>query len=107
MSGRFAIVAVASAALAVTACQSVPTRGPIATARPAPPVRVVRAPSTAESAQRGCIPKNLPPEPRYPDTDQVLLKAGGAADRYQLIAAGRLLRIDRLGLLERLVAGCR
>jgi hypothetical protein len=54
-----------------------------------------------------CVPKDLPQAPRYPDTDRALKNAGGAADRYQLMAAGRLLRERRLELLERIVAACR
>jgi hypothetical protein len=53
------------------------------------------------------VPKTLPRAPRYPDTDAALRDAGGAADRYQLMAAGRLLRGRRLAELERIVDGCR
>ena len=51
--------------------------------------------------------RNLPPAPRYPDTDAALRAAAGAADRYQLMAAGRLLRQKRLEDLERVVQNCR
>jgi hypothetical protein len=53
------------------------------------------------------VPKSLPGPPGYPDTDAALRAAAGAADRYQLLAAGRILRKDRLEDLERVVAGCR
>ncbi|MBJ7412747.1 MAG: hypothetical protein JHD15_20645 [Phenylobacterium sp.] len=53
------------------------------------------------------MPRNLPPPPRYPDTDGALRAAPGAADRYQLMAAGRILRMERLQDLERVIAGCR
>ncbi len=53
------------------------------------------------------MPKTLPPAPRYPDTDAALCNAPGAADRYQLMAAGRILREQRLDQLESVVAGCR
>jgi hypothetical protein len=56
---------------------------------------------------KSCVPKSLAPAPKYPDSDAALRAAGGAADRYQLIAAGRLVRIDRLSVLEKIVAGCR
>ena len=56
---------------------------------------------------RACVPKTLPSPPRYPDTDAALRAAGGAADRYQLLAAGRILRQQRLDELERVVSGCR
>jgi hypothetical protein len=69
--------------------------------RPAPP-RAVRP-----TPPRSCVPRNLAPPPRYPDTDQALRTAAGAADRYQLLAAGRLLRQRRLDDLERVIAACR
>jgi hypothetical protein len=53
------------------------------------------------------VPRTLARPPKYPDTDQALREAGGAADRYQLMAAGRLLRIQRLAELERILEGCR
>jgi hypothetical protein len=68
------------------------TRSPPA---PPPPVKV------------RCVPKAFPRAPRYPDTDAALRDAGGAADRYQLMAAGRILRIQRLTELEKLVDACR
>jgi hypothetical protein len=54
-----------------------------------------------------CVPRSLPPAPRYPDTASALRTAGGAADRYQLLAAGRILRARRLAVLERVIDGCR
>jgi aspartate/methionine/tyrosine aminotransferase len=53
------------------------------------------------------LPKALAPPPRYPDTEAALRAAGGAADRYQLLAAGRILRQQRLEELEKAIAGCR
>jgi hypothetical protein len=70
----------------------------------APPPVVVRVPVPVKEA---CIPKSFPRAPKYPDTDAALRDAGGAADRYQLMAAGRLLRDRRLADLERVVDGCR
>jgi hypothetical protein len=54
-----------------------------------------------------CVPKTLPHAPKYPDTDAALLESGGAADRYQLMAAGRLLRMRRLAELEKAIDACR
>lgn len=53
-----------------------------------------------------CVPSNLGTEPTYPDTDEALRVAADAAERYQLTAAGRKLRIARLNELEPVVAGC-
>lgn len=63
------------------------------------------APSVAKAG--ACVPRSLPRAPRYPDTAEALRDAGGAADRYQLMAAGRILREKRLAELERAVDACR
>jgi hypothetical protein len=71
---------------------------------PAPPPVVVKVPVPVKEA---CVPKTFPRAPRYPDSDAALRDAGGAADRYQLMAAGRLLRDRRLAELEKMVDACR
>jgi hypothetical protein len=76
---------------------------PAPIAAPPPPREVVVKVPVKET----CIPKTLPAAPRYPDTDAALREAGGAADRYQLLAAGRILRAKRLAVLERIIEGCR
>jgi hypothetical protein len=53
------------------------------------------------------VPEDIGPPPAYPDSDAALRDAGGAADRYQLLAAGRLLREQRLQRLEEVVKRCR
>jgi hypothetical protein len=108
------LAATAACALALAACAGLkpkpappePTPAPpVAVARaPAPPPVVVKAPVPVREA---CVPKTFPKAPRYPDTDAALRDAGGAADRYQLLAAGRLLRERRLADLEKVVEGCR
>ena len=85
--------------------------GPAAVAPTPPRVVVVRpAPPRIEpppQVKRACVPKGFPRAPKYPDTDAALRDAGGAADRYQLMAAGRVLKNLRLAELERIVEGCR
>ena len=109
------LAAIAACGLAISACTTFRPRsepGPVvAAAAPrlppavsAPPAAVVRAPAPAREA---CVPRGLPRAPKYPDSDAALRDAGGAADRYQLMAAGRLLRERRLADLERVVDGCR
>lgn len=71
---------------------------------PAPPPVIVRVPVPVKEA---CVPKSFPRAPKYPDSDAALRDAGGAADRYQLMAAGRLLRDRRLSELEKAVDACR
>ena len=79
---------------------------PVAVPKPPPQVRPP-PPPPAPPAKRACVPKTFPRAPAYPDTDAALRDAGGAADRYQLMAAGRVLRALRLAELERVVDGCR
>jgi len=69
----------------------------------APPI-IVKVPVPVKEA---CVPRSFPRAPRYPDSDAALRDAGGAADRYQLMAAGRLLRDRRLAELERMIDACR
>jgi hypothetical protein len=109
------VLALSAAALSLAACNTF--RGKV----PPPPAAVAEAPPPAATAPApplirpppappphvACVPRALPRAPRYPDTDAALREAGGAADRYQLMAAGRLLRIQRLNELERVVEGCR
>ena len=118
MSGltvRIAVL-VAAAGLALSGCQTLrkekpkpPPPPPVEAAPPPPPPILVMPPRPAPPAPppKSCVPRNLPPPPRYPDTDAALRAAPGAADRYQLMAAGRLMRQRRLEELERIVAGCR
>jgi hypothetical protein len=87
-----AILMAGGAALALSACQSLRAPKPKPAEPPPKPPPVL------------ILPK---PPPRYPDTDGALRAAPGAADRYQLMAAGRILRQQRLEELERVVAGCR
>ncbi|MDB5417152.1 MAG: hypothetical protein JWP50_571 [Phenylobacterium sp.] len=98
-----------AAALLLAACATTgKTPAPVRAlaAAPAPPARemAVKAPAQPRAP---CVPKALPPAPRYPDSDTALRDAGGAADRYQLLAAGRILRTRRLATLERVVEACR
>lgn len=72
--------------------------------KPEPMIRTVevKVPVAAD-----CVPKALAGPPAYPDTVQALKAAPGAADRYQLLAAGRLLREQRLAEVEPVIAACR
>jgi hypothetical protein len=107
----------AACAFALGACQSLQSKlspphlavppvakTPTPAAAAAPPQQQV---VTITAPARSCVPKSFPRAPKYPDTDATLRDAGGAADRYQLMAAGRLLRERRLADLEKLVDGCR
>ena len=113
--GRSVLLAVA-VAVALSGCQTLrrpkltppPVAPPIpAPPRPTPPARVIVLPAPPAPAPKNCVPSTLPGPPRYPDTDAALRAAPGAADRYQLLAAGRLLRQQRLDDLERVILGCR
>lgn len=65
-----------------------------------PPVAFIPTPVS-------CVPESLGAPPAYPDTDEALRAAPTADRRYQLILAGRELRIARAGEVEPVVAGCR
>lgn len=105
-------MALALAGAALSACSTLKpsvSRPAMIAAQPAP---VAAAPKvvTHEVVVKEpvkCVPRALPPAPRYPDSDAALREAGGAADRYQLLAAGRILRAKRLALLEKVIEGCR
>jgi hypothetical protein len=110
-------VALLVVALLLSACQTLGRRRP----PPAPPAPAsAPAPAPASPPKpliilkpapppppKSCVPRTLGPPPRYPDNDTALRNAAGAADRYQLMAAGRILREQRLEELERVIAGCR
>ncbi|WP_293905093.1 hypothetical protein [Phenylobacterium sp.] len=118
-AARVMLLAV-GAALALGGCQTLrrhkpvpPVAEPAPLPQPAPPpprVLVLPRPAptpTAPPPPKACVPRTLAPPPRYPDTDAALRASPGAADRYQLMAAGRILREQRLEDLERIVAACR
>ena len=69
-----------------------------------PEIRIVEVPV---SVPVSCVPKNFPAKPMYPDSDDALKAAPDAAARYGLIAAGRVLRIQREAEVEPVLAGCR
>jgi hypothetical protein len=116
MIGR-QVLAVCATALLLAGCCLLPKRAapvpgpapapppPVVVVKPAPPTQINPPPPPVR--QRACVPKTFPHAPKYPDTDAALRDAGGAADRYQLMAAGRVLRSLRLAELEKIVEGCR
>lgn len=54
-----------------------------------------------------CVPPNLPDPPQYVDTDEALKAAPDAAERYRLVAAGRLQSRARLAQVEPVIKSCR
>ena len=105
-----AAATVSAVGLLLGACASLkPKPAPMTTAAP-PAAALVLPPAVVkvpEPVKVACVPKALSKAPKYPDTDAALRDAGGAADRYQLMAAGRILRERRLAELEKVVDGCR
>lgn len=81
--------------------------GPDLAAAPKPVALNPPPPPAPMPVRRGCVPRGFPRAPAYPDTNAALRDAGGAADRYQLLAAGRVLRGLRLAELERAIDACR
>ncbi len=87
------------AALGLSGCASRPE------ARPEP--IVITKEVVVPGPQSPCVPANLSSlPPAYPDTDAALRAAEDAAERYQLMAAGRKDRIARLNELEPIIASC-
>jgi hypothetical protein len=52
------------------------------------------------------VPKELGPPPVYVDSDSVLKKAKDAAERFQLLFAGRMQREARLNEIEPVISSC-
>ena len=115
MNRSLCISAVAglAAGLALSACGTLKTSPAVPVATALPPARAAYEPApppvrlTPPIARGSCVPRALPRAPKYPDTAEALRDAGGAADRYQLMAAGRILRERRLTELERAIDACR
>jgi len=105
MSGR-GIAAGLLTALITSACATLPRTPPQVRAQAVAPA-VSREVIVKVPIKTACVPRALPAAPKYPDSEAALRDAGGAADRYQLLAAGRILRNRRLAVLERVVEGCR
>lgn len=110
------ILLMALAAASLSACAELkggkkdgPAAPAVTPVTPVAPAADVEPPKavTPPPPPRSCVPRTLGAAPRYPDTDAALRDAPGAADRYQLLAAGRLMRQRRLEELERIIAGCR
>ncbi len=54
-----------------------------------------------------CVSDTTPRPGAYPDTDDALKAAVSAAARYGLMAAGRILRDQRLAEVEPVIEACR
>jgi len=118
MSATARLASAAALAAALSGCASIAER-PHAARTPAPAAQPVPTPppATPPAGQKvvrvyvpkpvKCVPDDLGAPPAYPDSDAALLQAGGAADRYQLMAAGRILRQQRLQRLEEAIKRCR
>ena len=87
---------IVAAALALASCAHAP-----------PPEPVVRTVTVNVPVAVSCVPGQLAAAPDYPDSDTKLKAAQDAAERLQLVVAGRTLRIARLGEIEPVVAACR
>lgn len=71
------------------------------------PAPIIRTVTVIKPVAVACVPANLDPAGSYPDTDEALRSAVDAAERYALVAAGRMLRDARLGELEPIIQACR
>lgn len=76
-----------------------------ATTAPPEPVIVTKEVKVPVAVQ--CVPKGTPEPPAYVDTDAALKSAAGPEDRFQLLAAGRIQRNQRLAVTEPIIRACR
>jgi len=84
-----------AAAILLAGCASTPPEPVIVTKEVKVPVAVA------------CVPTKTPEPPAYVDTDAALKSAAGPEDRFQLLAAGRIQRNQRLAVLEPVLRSCR
>lgn len=70
------------------------------------PEPIVRTVTVNVPVPMPCVPKTLGPPPQYVDTDDKLRAARDAAERYQLVYAGRVQRNSRLGEIEPVIRSC-
>lgn len=73
----------------------------------APPEPVIRTVEVKVPVAIACVPLGLAEPPAYVDTDAALKSAAGPEDRFQLLAAGRIQRAQRLAQVEPVIKGCR
>lgn len=85
----------AALALAAAGCQTPQVEKPVA-----PVEKAVPTPTA-------CVSNQTPPPSGYPDTDAALKAAKNFAERYGLLARGRILRDQRLAEVEPLIQACR
>jgi len=78
-----------------------------ACATKAPPEPIVRTVEVKVPVPVECVPAGLTVPPVYVDTDAALKAAAGPEDRFQLLAAGRIQRNQRLAQVEPVIKGCR
>lgn len=92
--GAFAAAATLSASLFLTAC----------TTPSEPKIRTVEIKVPVVQA---CLTKDLNLDPQFPDSDAALRASAGAGDMLQLLAAGRLLRIQTMAEWKAALLACR
>lgn len=54
-----------------------------------------------------CVPARTPGSTAFVGTDAALKSAAGPEDRFQLLAAGRVQRNQRLAIVEPILKSCR
>jgi hypothetical protein len=77
-----------------------------ATKQAAVPEPIIKTVTVNVPVSQACVPKTMTAPPTYVDTDEALLAAKDAAERYQLVYAGRMQRVARLGEVEPVIASC-
>lgn len=72
-----------------------------------PPEPVIVTKEVKVAVPVSCVPAKTPEPPAYVDTDAALKSAAGPEDRFQLLAAGRIQRIQRQAVTEPIIRACR
>ena len=88
-------ILILAVALAATGCATTPPEPVIVTKEVRVPVAVA------------CVPAKTPEPPAYVDTDAALKSAAGPEDRFQILAAGRIQRMQRQAITEPIIRACR
>lgn len=70
------------------------------------PEPIVVPQQVAVAVDSPCVPDSLGPKPTYSDTTPALRAAADAAERLQLLYAGRAQRQSRLNEIEPIIAAC-
>jgi len=73
----------------------------------ASPAPTVVTQTVVKAVPVSCVPASLPRAPNYVDSNKALKSAHDAAERFRLLAAGRIQRNNRLAVVEPVIEACK